>query len=110
MTNNERDRQALEAFLLDNPELAQLESLVDEFNLFEVIGTVRQELRHSDVLAFLLSPQERHGLGPAFLQQLLLAAVRGGEGEGWDSFVENVVPGITAVLRSEAWLWTEQLS
>ncbi len=80
MTANQ-DRQALEAFLLDNPELDQLEALLDEFNIFEAIGAVRQEVRHSDFLAFLLNPQERHGLGAAFGQQLLLTAVQASENE-----------------------------
>ena len=37
------DQQTLEAFLLDNSELTQLEALLDEFNIFEAIGAVRQE-------------------------------------------------------------------
>ncbi|MBK8988387.1 MAG: PD-(D/E)XK nuclease family protein [Chloroflexi bacterium] len=86
------DRKALETFLLDNPELAQLEALLDEFNIFEAIGAVRQEVRHSDFLAFLLNPRERHGLGAAFGQQLLLTAVQTSEHE----------TGITAVDLS---LW-----
>jgi hypothetical protein len=73
------DRQALEAFLLDNPELSKLEALLDEFNIFEAVGAVRREMRHSDFLAFLLDPQERHGLGSAFVQRFLLAAVQGSE-------------------------------
>jgi hypothetical protein len=35
MTNT--DQQLLEAFLLDNSELGQLEALLDEFKLFEAI-------------------------------------------------------------------------
>jgi len=41
---------------------------------------VRQELRHSDFLAFLLNPQQNHGLGDTFLKMLLqqvLLASRG---------------------------------
>jgi len=78
---NKSNRQALEAFLLDNPELEQLEALLDEFNIFEAIGAVRQEVRHSDFLAFLLNPGERHGLGAAFAQKVLLTAVRASENE-----------------------------
>jgi len=65
------DRKALEAFVVDNLELEQLEALLEQFNIFEAIGAVRQELRHSDFLAFLLNPQENHGLGDAFLKRLL---------------------------------------
>lgn len=75
----EADQKALEAFLLENPDLGQLEALLDEFNIFEAIGAVRQEVRHSAFLAFLLNPQERHGLGTAFAQQMLLMATRASE-------------------------------
>ena len=49
----EQDRRALEAFLVGNRDLERLEALLDRFNAFEAMGVVRQELRHSDFLAFL---------------------------------------------------------
>jgi hypothetical protein len=60
---------------MDNDELEELEGLLGKFNIFEAIGAVRQELRHSDFLAYLLDPQERHGLGDAFLKGLLQKAI-----------------------------------
>ncbi len=68
-------RKALESFLLDNPDLERLESLLDQFNIFEAIGVIRQEMRHSDFLAFLLTPDQNHGLGDAFARRLLQRAV-----------------------------------
>ncbi len=41
------------------------------FNIFEAMGATRQELRHSDFLAFLLDPHQTHGLGDALLRALL---------------------------------------
>lgn len=67
----EQDLKALEAFIVDNPDLERLEALLDQFNIFEAIGVARQELRHSDFLAFLLDPQENHRLGDAFIKRLL---------------------------------------
>src|SRR4030088_1373392 len=64
-------QKELEALVVDNPDLERLEALLDQFNIFEVIGAVRQELRHSDFLAFLLDPQQNHGLGDAFCKRLL---------------------------------------
>jgi hypothetical protein len=43
------------------------------FNLFEAIGGVRVELRHSNFLSFLLSPARSHGLGSKPLQNVLRA-------------------------------------
>lgn len=65
------DGKALEALVVDNPDLERLEALLDQFNIFEAIGAVRQELRHSDFLAFLLNPSGAHGLGDAFAKRLL---------------------------------------
>jgi hypothetical protein len=44
-------------------------------NIFEAAGMQRQEIRHLNFLAFLLRPQETHGLGDAFLKQLLQRAL-----------------------------------
>lgn len=66
--------EILEDFVRNNEELDQLEALAEVFNAFEVLGIVRRELRHSDFLAYLLDPQENHGLGDAFVKRLLKRA------------------------------------
>ena len=74
------DRRALEAFVVENADLETLAGLLDQFNIFEAVGVARQELRHSDFLAFLLDPRQNHRLGDAFVQRLLqrvLVAARG---------------------------------
>jgi len=35
-------REALEKFVLDNEDLARLEELTSQFNIFEALGMVRQ--------------------------------------------------------------------
>lgn len=69
------DREALEAFVLDS-DLASLEKELARFNIFEAVGMISQETRHSHFLAFLLNPSGNHGLGEAFLKQLLIRSVR----------------------------------
>jgi hypothetical protein len=65
--------EALTAFTEQNPDLMRLESLLMRFNLFEAVGVVRHELRHSDFLAYLLDPSHNHGLGDVFLREFLQA-------------------------------------
>ena len=75
------DRRVLEEFVVNNPELEQLEALLGQFNIFEALGAVRQELRHTDFLAFLLNPTENHGLGDYFTKRFIQKAIisrRGG--------------------------------
>jgi hypothetical protein len=74
------DLQALEALVVNNPDLERLEALLEQFNIFEALGMVRQELRHSDFLGFLCSPSAPHSLGDAVIKLLLqrvLIAARG---------------------------------
>jgi len=75
MTPDEQHR-LLEALIVDNDNLEQLEDMIAEFNIFETMGAVRQELRHSDFLAFLLNPSGKHGLGSRFLKRFLKRVVQ----------------------------------
>ena len=65
----------LQNFVLDNADLERLEDLLSEVNLFEAIGAVRSEMRHSDFFAYLLNPAQNHGLGDLFLKRFLQHAI-----------------------------------
>ena len=62
-----KEKDFLEKFILNNPELDKLESMLSDFNLFETLNLVNTEIRHSNVLSWLLNPNENHGLGTYFL-------------------------------------------
>lgn len=70
------DRQALENFAVDNDALLDLEARVGRFNIFDALGLVHQEIRHSNFLAWLLDPAESHGLGGLFLRAVLMDLLR----------------------------------
>jgi len=61
--------ECLENFVLSNPELDKLESLLSDFNIFETLKSEYTEVKHSNVLAWLLDPQENHGLASYFIRQ-----------------------------------------
>jgi len=65
-----QEKKILEELVLD-PLLEELESKIGKFNILEAIGAVKQESRHSDFLAFLLNPNQNHGLDDVFLKRLL---------------------------------------
>lgn len=77
----EVEERLLEELIVGNADLEELKTALAEFNLFEAIGITRQELRHSNFLGFLLSPQENHGIGDAFVTRLLQKAIQSGAGE-----------------------------
>lgn len=71
---DKQEKKMLEDLVLDHL-LEELEARIEKFNIFEAIGAVRQESRHSDFLAFLLHPTQNHGLGDVFLKRLLQKAI-----------------------------------
>ena len=73
------DIETLKSFIDDNEDLEQLESILDRFNIFESLGLVRQEIRHSAFLRWLLDPAETHGLGDYWLRRFLKMVIKGGE-------------------------------
>ena len=78
MTGKDSQHQILkllDAFVVGNEDLEHLEQTLKRFNIFEALGCVRQECRHSDFLRFLLDPSESHGWGDFFLKRLLQKAI-----------------------------------
>ena len=67
------DIEAALSDLIDDIGFAEINKARARFNLFEAIGGVRGELRHSNFLGFLLSPARTHGLGSEPLRNVLRA-------------------------------------
>lgn len=72
-------RAALEKFVIENRDLEALEAKIAKFNIFEAVGMVRQEIKHSRLLRFLLDPSEKHRLGDLFLKKFLVSILTGAE-------------------------------
>ena len=75
MLSDNEQQEILGQLIIDNQDLEKLESILSEFNIFEAVGMIRQEIRHSHFLAFLLNPSESHRLGDLFLKKLLICAL-----------------------------------
>ena len=70
------DEEALQNFLLDIDCLDELLPWTRRFNLFDILKISRTEIRHSNMLGWLLNPNENHGLGDALLKSILPDVVR----------------------------------
>ncbi|HVU33846.1 MAG TPA: PD-(D/E)XK nuclease family protein [Opitutaceae bacterium] len=66
------DNAALNDLLVNCPDFERLESLLGGFNLFQVLKFEHGEIRHSNVLAWILDPAESHGLDSTFLKKWLM--------------------------------------
>ena len=77
---NSDDMEALKAFLLDISCLDPLSEWTDRFNLFDVLKISHYEIRHSNLLAWLLSPNETHGIGSIFLEGFIKLVLHNTQG------------------------------
>ena len=66
-SENAENEKALKEFLLDIECLAPLSKWTSKRNLFDILKITRTEIRHSNMLAWLLNPNENHGLGDSVL-------------------------------------------
>lgn len=64
----EQERKSLNNFLLDIDCLSELSKWQDEFNIFEILKISRAEIRHSNILSWLMTPNENHGMGDKVLK------------------------------------------
>jgi hypothetical protein len=64
-------KAVLDRFLADNPELEDLSARLETFNVFRALRVEKVEIRHSNVLGWLLDPEESHGLGDVVLRRVL---------------------------------------
>ncbi|WP_439342308.1 PD-(D/E)XK nuclease family protein [Vacuolonema iberomarrocanum] len=73
--NEKEQQELLKKLIIDNEDLRNLEAKLSEFNIFEAVGIVRQEIKHSNFLAFLINPSGAHRLGDTFLKKMLIFAL-----------------------------------
>ena len=80
------NEQALQDFLLDIECLDELLPWTGKFNLFDVLKVSRTEIRHSNMLGWLLGPNENHGFGDAYLKGIFQRLVENDSDGRYDVF------------------------
>lgn len=79
----------LRGLVVGSQDLRELEQRLGQFNIFDVLKSVHHEVRHSNVLAWLLDPNQSHGLRDLFLRRWLMQAFHASTGGG-ASFLDPV--------------------
>jgi len=63
--------EAIRQLVMNIHLLEEIKKKHNEFNVFNVLDINQYEIRHSNMLAWLLSPQQNHGLEDSFLKNFL---------------------------------------
>jgi hypothetical protein len=61
----------LHKFIANNYDLENLEAKLNEFNPLKILKVDNYEIRHSNIISWLLNPRENHNLGDAFIKKFL---------------------------------------
>lgn len=80
------NEEALQNFLLDIGCLDELLPWTGKFNMFDVLKISRAEIRHSNMLGWLLNPNENHGMEDVFLKGILQRLVENDSDGRYDVF------------------------
>ena len=80
--------EELASLFVNNADLDRVRAHLGRFNPIKTMRMERMEIRHSAILAWLLNPQESHGLGDNFLKAFLSGALRGYSGDSKPSALE----------------------
>ncbi len=75
--DNERKKQYINELVADIDCLEPLYKWTNELNIFNILKLDRIEIRHSNMLSWLLDPNAVHGLNDKFLKKILIYATKG---------------------------------
>ena len=65
----------LQSLIANNQNLDRLEAFLNEFNSFKILNVADHEIRHSNILAWLLDSKGNHNIGDMFLKKFLSEAI-----------------------------------
>lgn len=77
--------------------LEKLNKWTKKVNIFHVLKIARVEIRHSNMLAWLLDPNQNHGLGSRFLQAFITDLSRSHSYEFSDDISDAIIPSKIAL-------------
>lgn len=69
--NLKSNEEAIKNFLLDINCLDALKPWISKINIFDILKISRTEIRHSNILAWLLDANENHGIGDIFIRSVI---------------------------------------
>ncbi|OZG63308.1 PD-(D/E)XK nuclease superfamily [Bifidobacterium lemurum] len=74
--------------LLHDPNFSALERRLNRINVFEIADVRDREIKHSNLLRWLMDPRENHGLGDRFVKEIISSVYTNAIDDSADSGVD----------------------
>ncbi|MBU3679805.1 MAG: hypothetical protein FGM32_09405 [Candidatus Kapabacteria bacterium] len=103
MSTDQMDLSRIEELyhrMRDNDDIDRLQNELNHPNIFRLLAVQRQEIRHSNFLAWLLDPNANHGLGALFITRILRhLSIASGSGVNKSIQLEKQATAVLEVRR-----------
>lgn len=99
------NEQLINNFILNISCLEPLTKHVNKVNIFKILKSERTEIRHSNILAWLLNPNANHGLGDSFLRAFIISFYK----ENADKIESNELRNWAFIDCANARVYREEL-
>lgn len=76
INNNQIDKKIVKEFLLDINCLDALKPWISKINIFDILKVSRTEIRHSNMLSWLLDANENHGMDDLLIRSIIQSIVK----------------------------------
>ena len=93
----------LESLFINNAKLDRLDAFLSRFNPIRIMRMEGMEVRHSNILGWLLDPLETHGLGDRFLKAFLSEALKGESAKGRPTALDIVQADLRDIEVRREW-------
>lgn len=93
----------LESLFINNPSIDRLEAYLNRFNPIRIMRMESMEVRHSNILGWLLDPLETHGLGDRFLRAFLAEAMKGESEKGSPTALDIIQADLRDIEVRREW-------
>ena len=93
----------LESLFINNQKLDRLDAYPNRFNPIRIMRMEGMEVRHSNILGWLLDPLETHGLGDRFLKSFLSEALKGESAKGRPTALDIVQGDLRDIEVRREW-------
>ena len=88
---DEKDKRDLIDLILNDECLSGLSSKAGETNIYKLLKVERVEIRHSNMLSWLLDPSEDHNFGDAFLREIIKRVLKNSKDDIDEIALERLV-------------------
>ncbi len=99
--NLENGTKLLKELIENDKDLRALSKWVEKINIFDILKSGKTEIKHSKVLAWLMTVDGNHRLGDAFVREFVKKVIKNNPNMNYDLFDWSFIDYSSQIVRTE---------